>query len=34
MEGTIRDVVEAYCTEISRNCGTGTEEDNVVSKLV
>jgi len=31
MEGTIRDVVEVYCTVISRNYGSGTEEDNKMS---
>jgi len=34
MEGTIRDVVELYCTVISRNCGRGTEEGHEVSRLV
>jgi hypothetical protein len=32
MEGVMRDVVEVYCTVISRNCGRGTEEDHDVSQ--
>jgi hypothetical protein len=34
MEGTIRDVVEVYCTVISRNCGRGTEEEHEENRLV
>jgi hypothetical protein len=32
MEGTMRDVVEVYCTVTSRNYSTGTEEDQEVSQ--
>jgi hypothetical protein len=31
MEGTTGDVFEVYCTVISRNCVSGTEEDQEVS---
>jgi len=34
MEGTMRDVVELYCTVISRNYGRGTEEDHEFSRRV
>jgi hypothetical protein len=30
MEGTMRDVVEVYCTVISRNYERGTEEEHEV----
>jgi len=34
MDGTIRDMVQGYCTVISRNCGRGTEEEHEVPSLV
>jgi len=34
LEEKMRDVIEVFCTVISRNYGRGTEEEHEVSRLV